>query len=326
MTISIPGMGSLDKLEKPCAIWGTFGAERTLKTSLLLTMPPPVALVLLDPNSVTTVEKEIARLGLRKDVIYNKAPLTGPEIDHVTLNTLAREKKSTDARKSSAAATKIAELTGKVQGVYRDWMNDTVYKLLNAALGHSDIRSVGIDTFTLLHQYILIACHGRAEKIMPEARRTSNAEITDLMSRLKSASKHVILTHQQREIWTEYVENGETKRRGSGRFECDTWNKLNYWTTAFIEHRQLKSVGDAQRMESDFPKIAYAESPGRLKPGMVVAGVTSCSPNPMLNFTRFVNHLAAEGSDEETAIYEEGGKPNEVTFEDIYERTVEVYS
>lgn len=201
----------------------SFGEAGTGKTQLITTMPHPIGVIPLDRKTRRTIAKANESSG--KKIYFPKEDF----IRHAKPMEVALMKPE------EAMAYYTKHLTA---------IKDAIFSFAE----RKDIVSVAIDSGTQLWEDIEFAHFGRAQRIMPRDRGPANQEMRDILNALQD--KHLIITHQAKEIWR--------NDKPTGKFEWAGWSKLDYYVSVLIEHTGPpadKDFGLTIRQCQDAPEL-----------------------------------------------------------------------
>lgn len=176
------------------------------KTSALLTMPKPLALFHIDPNT-----EEIVNAALESGEL-NEGDVTLYPVPY---------------------PQSIFSDRDAVQVQARETWDEKFIEPLRTVLEDGDVASIGLDTSTEIFELVMMADHGKTVQVLPEMRTKTNYQFKGLLSALKRSGKHICLLHRLKDHWESKIvegKDGETEVRNKvqGQYEREGFNKTGF--------------------------------------------------------------------------------------------------
>lgn len=225
----------------PSLVIASHGAPRSGKSHLACTAPETLGWIPLDRNSRPTVEKYVKEYG--KKILL-------PTEDLIMMSRVEIEK-----------MVKASPEQGVLE--CRRYLNK-IKNLYFSLIENKRVKTIVIDTGTLLWEAVLFANYGRTTKIMPRDRGVANQEMRELIN---ACDKHLIVVHQSSEIWENEKPTGEFKMAG--------FSHMNYCVNCCVENFKLTQRADIKRH-------AEPDEDGKYPPALFGMKVYDCQANPML--------------------------------------------
>jgi hypothetical protein len=197
----------------------SYGNPGAGKSRFAGTFPSPIGVVALDRKSKFSIGKAAEEFG--KELLI-------PDVELVRISNpmrLAMMDDSCGRRESPKFGS--PEPTCCSSHFYRWHVNrikEVAFTL--AEMPDSKCRSIVIDSASQLAEDVLYANYGRTLKIMPRDRGAYNQEMREFLNAI--SSKHVLLTHQAKEVWVNEQPTGRFRRKG--------WTEIGYNVNVEIEH------------------------------------------------------------------------------------------
>lgn len=233
-SIIIPGFSDdTTPADKHC--FSIFGGPGSGKTRFCCTAPDPIGFVSLDRKSRKTVD--VVKRETGKHIIMSDPDLV-KIIQPMKMAML----------KPTCGVTAVKIDTSKPTPVccamhfYR-WQVNRIKEAVYTLHAHPAIRTIVIDGMALFWDDILFAEFGRTQKIMQRDRANPNREMKEFIGSL--SDKHLILTHEAKEIYK--------NDKPTGKFQSAGWNKTGYNVNCEVEfcNDDTKGDGDEGRFYID---------------------------------------------------------------------------
>lgn len=228
------------------------GPEGSGKTDLLLTMPKPLAVVSVDPNTEVIVEAAIADGRVKEDDII---------LHYIDTPAIAFSDQD--------------DVQGEAETAWGELI-DTLRPYINK---DDDDRpwSVGLDTATDIDRLNVLAEFGKTDQISPESRRNRmgpvNSRYIGMIRSLQNAGVNVGLLHRVSEKWQTVETRGrseERRERVEGPF---AWERKGFKETGNICSLEIMLAHDPERSEK--------------LPGQFGMQITRCTVRPILKGKEF---------------------------------------
>ena len=198
------------------------------KTRFSLTMPKPLVIVSVDPNTRAVVEKAIA------EGFVDAADLT---VHHLKMPAIAFLSDKDDVKEEAEAswAAFIEILRPLVDG------------------NPDAVKSVSLDTATEFDMMNVLQAFGKSDQITPEARRNQmgpvNTRWKGVVRALSDAGVNVALLHRAREKWETKTQRGtrgaeEVRDKMTGPWDFE---RIGFKDTGFITSAEIQLKFDPDR-------------------------------------------------------------------------------
>lgn len=210
----------------PAPFLSACAAEGGGKTTFGLTLPKPLAVFHIDPNTPEIIEKE----GYADNPDVQSFPVAYPAVAFG----------DKDDIKAEAEAA---------------WY-DTFIEPMKALLldERRDARAIMIDTATDIRDLQLLKYFGKTAQIIQELYTGPNMELKGLWNSLRHSGLPVVLLHRLRDVYESRIvrtKSGPEEKREKvpGKFERDGWNKTGFFLNAevFLFHDQGRSEQPASQ-------------------------------------------------------------------------------
>lgn len=202
--------GSEEDYQEPFAV-ATYGLHGSGKTRLGCSMPGDIGVIALERKTKQTALKTATEFGRR--LIWPEQDFTAPDVNHrLSLSTMNIE---------------------QAKAYYRKRVNsikETGYRMLD----QKNIKSIMLDGGSELFDDVLCAEFGRSQRIMPRDRGPCNKEMREFLSIM--ASKHLIITHQAKEIWA--------NDKPTGKYDWAGYPHIGYNVNVLIEQYRDNKTGE----------------------------------------------------------------------------------
>lgn len=192
LEIKLPGFMAATAEVKNRYIVSVEGRGKSGKTHFALTFPGPIAVLSLDIG----LEGVVGKFTPSKDILVREFVL--PEANQ-------------------------AEAAKKLWADFR--------KSLNDCLGHKQIKTIVIDTFTDAWEIIRYAKLDKLTGVMPVKYVEVNAEFRDMVKGFYKYDKNVVLLHKVKEEYRENVFTGKMLRAGYGEVEYLVQSNIKAYKT-----------------------------------------------------------------------------------------------
>lgn len=226
ISVAIPGFTTdTTATDKHC--FAVFGGPGAGKTRFTISAPDPIGFVSLDRKSRKTVD--VIRQELDKVVYMSDENLIQP-VNPMKMAMLAPDCTSKVVKVNTPTAPMCCAKH------FHRWQVNRIKEAVYTLHAHPAIRTIVIDGMTTFWEDVLFAEFGRSQRIMPRDRSTPNREMKEFILSLKD--KHLILTHESRDVWK--------NDKPTDRCELAGWSHTGYNVNAEIEF-----VCDEHKAETD---------------------------------------------------------------------------
>lgn len=204
------------------------GPEGCGKTDMGLSMPTPLAIVSVDPNTEAVVEKAIAEGRIHTDAVMQH---------YIDMPAIA----FSDQDDVQAEA-------------YTSW--EEMISILRPYINTDDEdrpRSIVLDTATEVDRLNVLAEFGKTDQISPESRRNRmgpvNSRYIGLIRSLQNAGIHVGLLHRVSEQWASVETRGRSEERRERVEGVFAWDRKGFKETGNICSVEVVLAHDQGRSE-----------------------------------------------------------------------------
>ncbi len=223
------------------------GPEGCGKTDMGLTMPTPMAVVSVDPNTEAIVEKAIKEGRISEDAISQH---------YITMPAIAfgdQDDVKTEAEESWVELIKAL----------RPYIN----------LDDDDRpRSVLLDTATEIDRLNVLEEFGKTDQISPEARRNRmgpvNSRYIGLIRSIQNAGVHVGLLHRAQEQWATIETRGRSEERRERVEGVFAWDRKGFKETGNICSVEVILAHDQGRSEKLVGQFGMQVRRSTLRPAL----------------------------------------------------------
>jgi hypothetical protein len=255
----------IDEIDSGCYTAVGYGREFSGKTSFGIHMPKPMAIIQNDPKSGEVIADNLIKYGIDPSTVYVSRFLSRVEEISGTHYT-ARDTKELEDKSNK-------ELQEQIR-LYRAALEISKSRIIEAAK-HPDIRSVMIDSGTILYEDILHAMYGRVANIVPLMKSKAAAEFMAILQICASQKdrrgrrKHIYITSRLVDEYANDKRTGATHPEGCG--------KLGYFIKNVLRFRKLANGTDLATVMSTRPDLA-----GKVKVDDYVLDIERSTVSPHL--------------------------------------------
>ena len=221
-----------------------YGREFTGKSNFGLFMPKPLAIIQNDPKTGELLASSMVRNGIDPSTVHVSRYLS--RVEEITgTHYTARDTKDLEDKNNK-------ELQDQMKA-YRAYIEVVKSRIIEAAK-HPDIRSVMIDSGTILYEDILHAMYGRTANVPALLKSKAAAELMSLLQICNSQKdrhgrrKHIYITARSTDEYAGDKRTGVTRPEGCG--------KLGYFIKNVLRFRKMMTGTDLAEVMGRRPDLA----------------------------------------------------------------------
>ena len=183
------------------------GPQKSGKSHLWLTAPPPIAAIDIDDGVERAISGRAKELGMTPKAFMSSIELY-----------VAKYRQSFTNLRNGSSAQEVMKAAKK----QLDLMRDNYIEALKEA------RTVVVDGGGELYETVRLACFGRTEKVLGREYGPVNREMKLWVDLARNSNANVIFTHRMRD---QYINDKKT-----GELEMEGWKKMVYECDIVLQH------------------------------------------------------------------------------------------